>query len=307
MPPRRAAAAERAVTIMDLDLIPTGLTAGSLYALVAMGFNILYRPTNVFNFAQGDLVMVGAMTGASVLAISGLPWIAGAAAAMLCVAVLALIEERIAVAPVLKRSATGHGWVITTLAVSMIIANLVGRMWGPDPIAVRPPAPLSTVSFDLLGMSVSSYQIALIVVTLVLIFAVEQFYRTRAGKAVMAVAEDREAALLRGIDPDRLSRWSFFLGGAVAALTGIMAAPLLYASTGLGPSLLLKGFAAAAVGGIGNNRGALLAGYIIGITEAAAAAALSPGYQLAMVFAVMLVILLVRPHGLFGTADMRPV
>ncbi|TXL77567.1 branched-chain amino acid ABC transporter permease [Vineibacter terrae] len=292
---------------MDLDLIPAGLTAGSLYALVAMGFNILYRPTNVFNFAQGDLVMLGAMVGASVMALAGLPWLAGAAAAMLCVAVLALVEERVAVAPVLKRSAHGHSWVITTLAISMIIGNLVGRIWGPDPIAVKPPAPLSTETFYLLGMAVSSYQLALIAVTLLLVFGVEGFYRTRSGKAVMAVAEDRDAALLRGIDPDRLSRWSFFLGGAVAALTGILAAPLLYASTGLGPSLLLKGFAAAAVGGIGNNRGALLAGYIIGMAEAVGAAVLSPGYQLAMVFAVMLVILLIRPHGLFGSAEARTV
>lgn len=292
---------------MDLDLLVGGLTAGSLYALVAMGFNILYRPTNVFNFAQGDLVMLGAMLGATVMTVLGMPWFVGAALAMLAVAVLAFVEERIAVAPVLNRSASGHGWVITTLAVSMIFANLVGLAWGPDPIAVRPPAPLSTETFDLLGANVSSYQIAIVVLTLALILGVEAFYGTRAGKAVLAVAEDRDAALLRGINPNRLSSWSFFLGGAIAALTGVLAAPLLYASTGLGPALLLKGFAAAAVGGIGNNRGALLAGYIIGIAEALAAAVLSPGYQLAATFAVMLIILLIRPHGLFGRAEARAV
>src|SRR5258708_22283910 len=118
-------------------------------------------------------------------------------------------------------------------------------------------------------------------VALVLGLGVEAFYGTRSGKAVLAVAEDRDAALLRGINPNRLSSWSFFLGGGVAALTGVLAAPVLYASTGLGPSLLLKGFAAAAAGGIGNNRGALLAGYIIGVVEAAAAPRLLPRYQLA--------------------------
>ena len=120
------------VKTMDLDLLVGGLTAGSLYALVAMGFNVLYRPTNVFNFAQGDLVMLGAMLGATLMTMAGLPWFAGAGLAMLGVAVLALVEERIAVAPVLERSATGHGWVITTLAVSMIFANVVGLFWGPD-------------------------------------------------------------------------------------------------------------------------------------------------------------------------------
>ncbi len=292
---------------MDLDLVVTGLTTGSLYALVAMGFNILYRPTNVFNFAQGDLVMLGAMIGASSMTDYGLPWFVSLGAAMLAVAAIALAEERIAVAPVLRRSTTSHGWVITTLAVSIVIANLVGHLWGPDPIAVPPPPLLSTDPLDLPGVSVSSYQIALFVLTIVLVLAVEAFYGTLPGKAVIAVAEDRDAALLRGIDPNRLSRWSFFLGGAIAALTGVLAAPLLYASTGLGPALLLKGFAAAAVGGIGNNRGALIAGYVIGIAEAAAAVALSPGYQLAAVFALMLAILLVRPHGLFGRAEARHV
>lgn len=292
---------------MDLDLLVSGLTAGSLYALVAMGFNILYRPTNVFNFAQGDLVMLGAMFGATFVTLMGLPWFVGAALSMLAVAVLALVEERIAVAPVLNRSATGHGWVITTLAVSMIFANLVGLGWGPDPIAVTPPAPFSSETFEILGANISSYQIAVMAITVILVLGVEAFYGTRSGKAVLAVAEDRDAALLRGINPDRLSSWSFFLGGGVAALTGVLAAPLLYASTGLGPSLLLKGFAAAAVGGIGNNRGALLAGYIIGLAEVLAAATLSPGYQLAATFAVTLAILLVRPNGLFGQAEARVV
>src|SRR6266436_4189166 len=97
-------------------------------------------------------------------------------------ALLALVEEKIAVAPVLSRSATGHGWVITTLAVSMIFANLVGLGWGPDPIAVRPPAPLSTDTFELLGANISSYQIAVMVITVVLVLGIEAFYGTRSGK-----------------------------------------------------------------------------------------------------------------------------
>ena len=266
---------------MDLDLLVGALTAGSLYALVAMGFNILYRPTNVFNFAQGDLVMLGAMFGATFITLLGLPWFVGAALAMLAVAALALArgeDRRRAGASTARRPA---GWVITTLAVSMILANLVGLGWGPTRSPVQPPAPLSTETFELLGANISSYQIAVMVITLVLVLGVEAFYGTRSGKAVLAVAEDRDAALLRGnINPNRLSSWSFFLGGGVAALTGVLAAPVLYASTGLGPSLLLKGFAAAAVGGIGNNRGALIAGYIIGIVEAVARTLLSPGYQL---------------------------
>jgi branched-chain amino acid transport system permease protein len=292
---------------MDLDIVVRGITAGSLYALVAVGFNILYRPTNVFNFAQGDLVMLGAMIGATLLGQAGLSWYAAAALAMVAVAAIALAEERIAVAPVLRRSASGTSWVITTLAVSLIITNLVGHVWGPDPLSLKPPPPLSTETFDVLGAQISTYHIALVVLAALLVLGIERFYRTTAGKAVLAVAEDRDAALLRGIDPERLSRWSFVIGGALAALTGVLAAPLLYASTGLGPSLLLKGFEAAAVGGIGNNRGALIAGYILGLAEASGAALLSPGYQETVTFALVLALLLLRPQGLFGRAEARTV
>jgi branched-chain amino acid transport system permease protein len=249
--------------------------------------------------------MLGAMFGASLL--GTLPWYAAALVAMVGVGAIALLEERIAVAPILRRSATGTGWVITTLAFSLVIANLVGWVWGPDPLVVKPPPPFSMDMFELAGARFSSYHVMLVVLTALLVLGVERFYRTRAGKAVLAVAEDREAALLRGINPDRLSRWSFVLGGAFAALTGLLAAPLLYASTGLGPALLLKGFEAAALGGIGNNRGALLAGYILGLAEATGAVVLSPGYQETVTFVLVLALLLIRPQGLFGKPEARTV
>ncbi|GHE78284.1 branched-chain amino acid ABC transporter permease [Camelimonas fluminis] len=292
---------------MDIDILARGLVAGSLYALVAVSFNILYRPTNVFNFAQGELVMLGAMVFASLATVLGWPWYAALIVTLLGVGLLTLLIDVVAVAPVLARSQHGTGWVITTLAASLIIANGVNRIWGPDPIVVRPPAPLTTDTFSLAGMTVSAYQIFLVLLTIVLVLAIEQVYRTRQGKAVLAVAEDREAALLRGVNPLRLSHWSFFLGGAFAGLTGVLAAPVLYASTGLGPALLLKGFAAAAVGSIGNNRGALIAGYLIGVTEALGASLLSPGYQEAVVFLLVLCVLLIWPHGLFGRPFARTV
>ncbi len=198
--------------------------------MIAAGFNVLYRQTNVFDFAQGDLVMLGAMIGASALA-----------AAAVFVGLIALIENAVAVAPVVRRSSVSHTWIISTLAYSLIIDNPVGRAWGPDPIRVDPPAPLSMTTLTVAGMRTSSYQIALIVGTALMIVLIDRFYRTRSGRAVMAVAEDRDAALLRGIDPGRLSRWSFFLGGGFAAVAGLLASPVLYASTQLGLALLVIG------------------------------------------------------------------
>lgn len=295
---------------MWLDVVVSGLTAGSLYCLVAVGFNVLYRPTKVFNFAQGDLVMLGAMTSALLTSQQGWPWWAALLAAMAAVALLAVLEERIAVAPVLARSGSGAGgtaWIITTLAVAMIIANLVGKVWGADPIVVPAPPPLSADMLPITGVSVSSYQIALVVLTILIVFGVERLYRSLWGKAALAVAEDRDAALLRGIDPRSIARWSFALGGALAALTGVLAAPVLNAATTLGGLLLLKGFAAAAIGGLGSNRGALIAGYLIGLAEAASALLLSPGYHNAVMLVLVLAVLLVRPGGLFSSLEARSV
>jgi branched-chain amino acid transport system permease protein len=292
---------------MWLDVIVSGLTAGSLYCLVAVGFNILYRPTKVFNFAQGDLVMLGAMASALLMTQLGWHWLAALAASLVGVALLAVLEERIAVAPVLARSADGTAWIITTLAVAMIIGNLVGKVWGADPIVVPAPAPLSTDVLPIAGISVSSYQIALVVLTVLIVVGIERLYRSLWGKAALAVAEDRDAALLRGIDPRSISRWSFALGGALAALTGVLATPVLNAATTLGGLLLLKGFAAAAIGGLGSNRGALIAGYLIGLTEAVSALLLSPGYQNGVMLLLVLLILLARPGGLFSSLEARTV
>lgn len=294
------------MTLM-FQILLNGITAGSLYALVAVGYNILYRPTNVFNFAQGDLVMIGAMVGATVITIHGQNWMIGAAAAVTVVGLLGGAAQRLAVRPILRRSSSSHAWIISTLAVSLILANLVGHVWGPDPIRLPPPPPLSMRTFDFFGIRASSYQLALIASVVFIVFGIERFYATRQGRAIRAVAEDRDAALLRGIDPERLSFWSFVLGGMFAGLTGVLAAPVLYASLGLAPLVLIKGFEACAVGGIGNNRGALLAGYLLGIAEAIGAVTLSPGYQQATTFALMLVILLIRPQGLLGRAEARYV
>ena len=292
---------------MLADILITGLPAGCLYALVAVSFNILYRPTNVFNFAQGDLVMLGAMVFVTLQAKASLPWQLALLLGVVCVGLVAVVIERVGVAPLLRRSSHGHGWIITTLAFSMIIVNAAGKLWGADPLPVAAPFGLSTEPIEVAGQQVASYQIALVVFTLVLIAGIEALYQTRMGRAVIGVAENRDAALLRGINPATLSIWSFALGGAFAGLVGYLASPILFASTSLGAGLLLKGFAAAALGGLGSNRGALLAGLLIGITESTSAAFLPSGYQNAVILAVVLSVLLVRPQGIFGSVNARAV
>ncbi|MGO9769803.1 MAG: branched-chain amino acid ABC transporter permease [Roseiarcus sp.] len=291
---------------MIADILVSGVPLGCLYALVAVSYNILYRPTNVFNFAQGDLVTIGALLTASFLNRS-LVWPLALLAAAAIVGAIALLEEVVAVSPILRRSPGGGAWVITTLAFSLILTNLVGKYWGMDPVFVSAPWPLSADPFTIHGVQISSYQIALVAISAAIVLAVEALYRTRTGKAIMAVAENRDAALLRGVDPSALSRWSFIAGGALAAATGYLAAPLIPASPALGVALLVKGFAAAALGGLGNNKGALIAGLIIGVTEATGSAYFTAGYQQTIILVVVLAILLIRPQGLFGAAGARAV
>lgn len=292
---------------MFADILITGLPAGCLYALVAASFNILYRPTNVFNFAQGDLVMLGAMFFVTLKTIGGMPWQVALLVGMIGVSVLAVVIERVAVAPLLRRATHGHGWIITTLAVSMIVTNIAGKVWGADPVPVSAPLGLSTTPSDIAGLLIPSYQVALVVFTLVLIAGIEVLYQTRMGRAIIGVAENRDTALLRGINPATLSLWSFGLGGALAGLTGWLASPILFASTSLGAGLLLKGFAAAALGGLGSNRGALVAGLVIGLTESTSSSFLSAGYQNGVILTVVLAVLLVRPQGIFGNVHARAV
>ncbi len=291
---------------MIADILVAGLVFGSLYGLVAVGFNILHRPTNVVNFAQGELIMIGAMLMAAT-PIGRLPWGIAAVCVMAVVAVVALVEERVAVTPVLRRSSHAAGWVITTLAFSLLLAEAAGRLWTDQPSTIAPPWPLSIDVHEVAGVRFSSYQIGVVAVAVGVVTLLGLLDRSRFGTALRAVAADRDGARLRGIDPTVLTRRSFLLGGALAGLTGVLAAPLLLASVTMGLALLIKGFAALAVGGIGDNRGVLMAGWVLGTVEAAGAAYGSPGSQSVFLFAAMLLILLIRPNGLRGLAVQRHV
>jgi branched-chain amino acid transport system permease protein len=289
------------------DILISGVPLGCLYGLVAVSYNILYRPTNVFNFAQGDFVMLGALLIAGFLSKQHMGWLVALAGTMAVVGAISILEEAVAVAPVLKRASDSSSWIITTLAISLIINNVVGKYYGSDPVFVPAPWPLSSDIRPLFGIQISTYQLAVVIVSVAVVGLVEALYATRTGRAIRAIAENRDAALLRGINPAALSRWSWFVGGMLAAATGYFAAPLVPMSPALGLAFLVKGFAAAAVGGLGSNKGALIAGIIIGVTEQAGTAFFSAGYQQTVILVMVLLILLVRPQGLYGNASARAV
>lgn len=291
-----------------LALLATGVTMGAIYAMVAVSFNIAYKPTNVFNMAQGELVMLGAMFAWGLMTRGALPWLAGAGLVLAAVAAIGLFEERIAVAALLRKPSHHHGWIISTLAFSIIVLNVADHVYGTDPQPV-PPVPGASLDTRQLGaLTFSTQQVAVVLIAIASVALVEWVYRrTLIGKAVRAVAEDRDAARLNGISPARLTMTSFAIAAAYAALTGVVAAPLLLASTSIGLTLLVKGFMALAIGGVGSNWGALAAGILLGCVESLSSVSLTPGYRQVLLLAVVLVVLLVRPFGLFGRPGLREV
>ncbi len=285
---------------MELSSVVSGLTIGCVYTLIAVGINMLYRPTNVFNFAQGGLAMLGSMIGLTAFN-AGLGWWVVPVLVVLAVGLVGLLEVGAAVLPVLLRDSNSLTWLITTLGFSIIIQEVSVHLWGSGPNLVRPPGWLPVRGHDFGWVQVSAYQVFLILFTVVAVLVIERVYRhTSTGLAILAVAEDREAAILRGINTRRLTRWSFVAGSAMTGLAGLLASPITFASIELGPELLITAFMVTIVGGIGDNFGALVAGLGFGLLGEISAAYIDPGSQHYVTFAVMLVVLLLRPQGIFG-------
>jgi branched-chain amino acid transport system permease protein len=286
-----------------------GLSLGSIYALIALGYTMVYGILKLINFAHGELFMIGAYAGyfaALALGVqsygeAGFPLylalvvlvIAMAAAALLGVAI-----EFLAYRPV--RSAPRLTPLITAIGVSLFLQNAAMLAFTPNP---RPyPAILREVRFDVGGVIVTNVKLTIFGVAIALMIGLTWFIqRTWTGKAMRAVSTNLDAARLMGIDTNSIIRATFAVGSALAAAGGIlfgldqiMISPLMGMLTGL------KAFVAAVLGGIGNVRGAVLGGLLIGLAEQLTAGYLSPDYRDAITFVILIIILIARPEGLLG-------
>jgi branched-chain amino acid transport system permease protein len=302
------------------DELVNGLTLGSIYALIALGYTMVYGILKLLNFAHGDVYMVGAFIGFFVLDWLGGPltpavtgWLAVSimfAIAMIGCGGLGVAIERFAYRPL--RSAPRIAPLISALGVSIFLQNSALLLWGPQ---FR-----DYDTFDLIGITpynigtnffISNVQIFAIATTVGLMILLTLVVgRTRTGKAMRATSFDREAAEMMGISVDRVISFTFFVGSALAAAGGVMFG-IVYGQifSLMGFFAGLKGFTAAVVGGIGSIPGAMLGGYIIGLTEAYATGYLPGGstYKNLYVFALLIVIFLIRPSGLLGSPVIQKV
>lgn len=305
------------MTLLIQQLI-NGLSLGSIYALIALGYTMVYGILRLINFAHGEVFMVGAYAGyytATLLGIelyesSGQAFPLWAAAlvlvsAMVVAALLGLLVELFAYRPV--RKAPRLTPLITAIGVSIFLQNAGMLVFGANPR--RYPAILREVRFEIGGVILTNIKLAIFAVSIGLMVALHLLVKhTLTGKAMRAVSTNIDAARLMGIDPNRTIQQTFAIGSALAAAGGILFGldqvlinPMMGMLTGL------KAFVAAVLGGIGNIPGAVLGGLLIGLAEQLTAGYLSPDYRDAITFVVLIVILLIKPEGLLGTVRQEKV
>lgn len=288
--------------------VVAGLAIGSIYGLVGIGYTVVFNATRVFNLAQGDLVMVGIMSSYYVLDVLKWPQLADVVLVLAFVALVSAFEERTVVRSFLKKSGNASfGWFIATLGFSAVVETVVNVSFGHhDIVGIPSPLPLSGLH---LGSALVGYRQLLVIGTFVaVILALELFYtRTWMGQAMRSTAEDREAASLLGINPVVMSRTAFAMGGLVAGIAGWVIAPITFSNPAVGLGFTLKGFLALAIGGFGSIRGAVVGGLVLGVGEQLFDTYASANYEIVVGVILVLLVLSLRPEGLFRTTAARTV
>ncbi|HPX61275.1 MAG TPA: branched-chain amino acid ABC transporter permease [Deltaproteobacteria bacterium] len=287
-----------------LQYVLSGLSSGAIYALIGIGFSIIYNATGIINFAQGEFVMLGGMLALFFLQLLKLPLWAAIPCAVLVSAAAGLLFERLAIKPL--RQPTPINLVIITIGGSILMRGLAMLLWGKDTHALQPFSGETPIGVG--GATILPQHLWILAITLIIIALNKYyFYHTVSGKAMRACSYNRRAASLVGIDVRRMVLISFVISSGMGAMAGIIVAPLTMTSFDVGIMLGLKGFCAAIIGGMSSGMATVLGGLILGVLESLGAGLISSGYKDAIAFIILLLILFVRPQGLFGKSDTERV
>ena len=283
-----------------LTYVISGLSLGSIYAIIALGYTMVYGIAKMLNFAHGDVIMVGAYVCFFATSRFGLPPVVGILLAMVVCTALGMTIERLAYKPL--RQATSLAVLITAIGMSYFLQNAAQLLWTSNPKVFTSVVGNGAVKLFGGQLSISHVTIVTIVSCIVIMCALTAFTgKTRMGKAMRACSEDKAAAQLMGINVNTTISMTFAIGSALAAIAGVLlcsAYPTLMPTTGSMPGI--KAFTAAVFGGIGSIPGALLGGILLGIIEIFAKAYISTQLSDAIVFAVLIIVLIVKPSGLLG-------
>ena len=283
-----------------LSYLINGISLGSVYAIIALGYTMVYGIAKMLNFAHGDVIMVGAYISFCVTQYLGMPAIVSIVAAMFVCTVLGMLIERMAYKPL--REAPKLAVLITAIGVSYLLQNSAQLIWGSNPKSFNSLVNIGSIRLFDGALLISDEAIITVLCCVIIMVALTMFTsRTKMGKAMRAVSEDKGAAQLMGVDVNFTISITFAIGSALAAIAGVLlcsAYPTLMPTTGSMPGI--KAFTAAVFGGIGSIPGAFLGGLLLGIIEAMAKAYISTNLANSIVFAVLIGVLLVKPAGLLG-------
>jgi branched-chain amino acid transport system permease protein len=286
-----------------VDLTISGLALGSVYALIALGLVMIYKATEVVNFAQGELLMIGAYIGYTFIVTYELPIFLSIGAMILIMAILGIIIQKIIIRPMIGESV--FATILVTFGLSFILRSVAGFIWSWTEVAF--PSLLPTKNISILDIRVSSSHLWIVIITLFLIFLLGLFFKyTELGKVMRAVSQNQLTASLVGIDIEKIFGFIWCLSAVVASIAGILLSPILILHPNMG-LVVLKAFPAAILGGFGSIPGAILGGFIIGISENLAGGFLGEGLKDIFAWIVLIAVLLVRPEGLFGVESKKKV
>lgn len=280
-----------------LQLIFTGLGVGSIYALVALGFVLIYRATNVVNFAQGDFAMLGAFAMVVFTIDFGLPYWLGIVLTLIVLPLFGAAFNLGVYFPLRNRSYLPV--IISTLGASIFLENGMLAAYGPRPQSLPPV-------FENQGLNVgpvfldSQYLVILATTIFMVVLQYMFFERTLLGKKMQATSQDKEMASLLGIPVSMMIMLTFIYSATLGGLAGILVAPIIFVSVGMGASIALKAFAATIIGGFGDVKGAIVGGLALGVIESLGAAYVSVPFKDGFAFLILFIFLLVRPQGLYG-------
>lgn len=277
-----------------------GITVGSVYAIVAIGFNIIYSATGIINFAQGEFLIVGAMTAVSLQQHVPLP-----VAVLLAVVITALLGGLIELVFIRRvRDASVLRLVVITIGISILLREGMLHVWDEQVRALPYFTGTSLSTIGILGAKISPQVLWVLGVCAVIVATLTLFFRfTLTGRAMRACADDRMAARLCGIKDSRMVTLSFMLSAAIGALAGCVTSPLTQTQYDMGAPLAIKGFTVAILGGLGNSMAAVVAGLLLGLLETLAVSQLPVAYKEVVSIVVLLLVLIFRPSGLFARRE----
>ena len=291
---------------MLLTALITGLGLGSMYGLMALGFHVTYAVSGTVNFAQGSSMMLGAVLTFAFSQTLGWPVPAAIVLALLFCALYGLLVEFVAVRPFASRGS--DAWLMATVALGIVLDNVVLFTFGKEPRSLQSPLAVTPVEIGGVGLGVYPLQILIPIVGLALAAILHTVSRrTRWGVAMLAVVQHRDAARLMGIPIKRCIAAAFALSTLFAGIAGVLIAPLFNVHSDMGTLFGLKAFAVAILGGITSAWGVMIAGFIYGITEALITALLGSAYTQIITFTLVIVVLALKPTGLFGRAELKKV